>query len=929
MRLASSPLTPLAAAAALALASGCLPAFAQPSNTPDGQPAPTGPARQNMASEPPVERVEVTGIRASREQSLAHKRNADAIVEVITAEDLGKLPDKNVADAIQRIPGVNISSMAGGEGGFSENDRVSIRGTSPSLTQTLINGHVVGTGDWFVLSQTEAMGRSVSYSLLPSEIVSKVTVYKSAQADLPEGGTVGSVDIETRRPLGFTKPFTAEINAQAFYADLPRKSAPQISALFNWKNNANDFGATLQLFSETRHERRDAQEFLGYGQIPAQLNVLNDDGEPVLDNNGNPVMRPNPVVAAHPELADVFYPLLINHNLFTQKRVRQGGLFDVEWKASQALTLDVNGFFSHMDATNYDHSYLASVESLLTSEDIPINPVVRNNTLVSAEFANVHNVPVGFTDSMYRPGAASESWYLDMNGKYRASDSLTLSGKVGHARGLGDTPGDLGYESFLSSNAGLNYAMNGLKSPAIVSFPGMDTADFSQSSLFGMWYSIVRVQDKETYAQADAELAIDQGIWDSAKFGLRFTDHKRQLRYPNNGGCGWGAATVEEGACPANAEWDGTLYPSNFGRGFGGGANFLRNMWRLPPGTVEAAVKANTTKTEPYWPGEFTVGEKTLAAYAMANLVGAKWRANAGVRLVQTRQATDFNVPEGEAPIDSPTFGPYTPVHDERSYFDILPSANLRLDLSKSLVARLSAARTMTRVDYSSLAGAITSKDNLTHSGTGGNVDLKPVRSTNLDATLEWYFAPKSLLSAALFYMDMSSYVAYGTHTVMLADSSNNNVITPYEITSPVNVKARNHGLELSYQQPLFGNFGVVVNYTYTDGEDSNGAGLVGSSKDTYNLEGYYENDSFNARLAYTYRSAYLVGLDRSTTQYADGVGYLAASLNYKVNDQVTISFDALNLNNPTLKYYGDNRDQPRAFYTNGRQYFLGVRLSL
>jgi iron complex outermembrane receptor protein len=121
----------------------------------------------------------------------------------------------------------------------------------------------------------------------------------------------------------------------------------------------------------------------------------------------------------------------------------------------------------------------------------------------------------------------------------------------------------------------------------------------------------------------------------------------------------------------------------------------------------------------------------------------------------------------------------------------------------------------------------------------------------------------------------------------------------------------------------------VVVNYTYTDGEDSNGAGLVGSSKDTYNLEGYYENDSFNARLAYTYRSAYLVGLDRSTTQYADGVGYLAASLNYKVNDQVTISFDALNLNNPTLKYYGDNRDQPRAFYTNGRQYFLGVRLSL
>lgn len=926
MKLALSPLTPLAAAALIALAGPT--AWAQQAAAP-GNPSVEPAKDDTKVNEPVAQRVEVTGIRASREQSLAQKRSADSIVEVITAEDLGKLPDKNVADAVQRIPGVNISSMAGGEGGFSENDRVSIRGTSPSLTQTLINGHAVGTGDWFVLSQTEAMGRSVSYSLLPSEIVSKVTVYKSSQADLPEGGTVGSVDIETRRPLSFSKPFTAEATAQLFYADLPRKSAPQISALFNWKNNAGDLGATVQVFSETRHERRDAQEFLGYGQIPAEVNVLDQNGEPVLDQNGNPVMRPNAVVAAHPELADVFYPLLINHNLFLQKRVRQGGLFDIEWKPNKDLTLDVNGFFSHMDATNYDHSYLASVESLLSSEDIPINPVVRNNTLVSANFANAHQVPVGFTDSMYRPGAASESWYLDMSGRYRASDSLILSGKAGYARGLGDTPGDLGYESFLSSTAGLNYAMNGLKSPAIVTFPGMDTADFSQSSLFGMWYSIVRVVDQESYAQADAEWAIDDGIWDSAKFGVRFTDHKRQLRYPNNGGCGWGATTVETGACPANAQWDGTMYPSNFGRGFGGGDGFLRNMWRLPANIVEAAVKANTTKTEAYWPGEFTVREQTAAGYAMANLVGDKWRANVGVRLVQTRQATDFNVPEGEAPIDSPTFGPFTPVHDERSYNDILPSANLRLDLGKNLVARLSAARTMTRVDYSSLAGAITSKDNLTHSGTGGNVDLKPVRSTNLDATLEWYFAPKSLLSAALFYMDMSSYVAYGTHTVMLADSSNNNVITPYEITSPVNVKARNHGFELGFQQPLFGNFGVVANYTYTDGEDSNGAGLVGSSRDTYNLEGYFENDSFNARLAYTYRSAYLVGLDRSTTQYADGVGTLAASLNYKISDNLTVSFDALNLNNPTLKYYGDNRDQPRAFYTNGRQYFLGVRVSL
>jgi iron complex outermembrane receptor protein len=904
--------TPIAAAAALALLWSVGPARAQQATPPAA--AASAPAKAGTT----LEAVTVTGIRASREQSLNQKREADSHVEVITAEDLGKLPDKNVADALQRVPGVNISSMAGGEGGFSENDRVSIRGTSPTLTQTLINGHAVGTGDWFVLSQTEAMGRSVSYSLLPSEIVSKITVYKSSQADLPEGGTSGSVDIETRRPLGFKKQFTAEASLQAFYADLPRKSAPQASALIGWKNEAGNLGVLLQAFSETRYERRDAQEFLGYNQIHSI---------PVSETDPT---ETNPVLIAHPELKDVFYPQHINHNLFTQKRVRKGGLFDIEWKPSNDLTLDFNGFHSHMDATNYDHSYYSSPDAFLSSGVAPTSFTVRNNTLVSADFPMTSGIPAGSADSMYRPGAASESWYLDLNGKFRASERLTLSAKAGHTRGLGDTPGDLGYASSLAESP-TSYTMFGTSRPAVVTFPGVDVSDFSRTRLNGMWYSIVEVVDKESYAQVDAELAIDKGIVDSAKFGLRYTDHKRQLHYPNNGGCGWGAAPTDPGGCPFPIAYDGSRYPTNFGRGFGGGDDFLRGMWRLPPNIVESAVKTNTQKTSHYWLGEFAVQEKVTAAYAMANLAGDRWRGNVGVRLVNTKQKVNFNIPGNTIPSefnDGSTIG-YTPIEDSRSYNDVLPSANLRVELTKSLVARASAARTITRVDYSSLAGAINSLDNLTHSGTGGNVNLKPVRSNNYDATLEWYFAPKSLLSVGVFYMDMTSYVAFGTHSVMLPDASAGNAPRLYSITSPVNVSAKNKGVELGYQQPLFGNFGVVANYTYTSGKDSNGDGLVGSSKDTYNLEAYYEDDRFNARLAYTYRSDYLVGLDRSSTQYAAGVGYLAASVNYKLSDRFTLTFDALNLNNPTLKYYGDNKDQPRAFYTNGRQYFLGVRMTL
>ena len=882
---------PIAAAAALFVLNAVFSAHAQQAQptTTDAKPAAA------------LDAVTVTGIRASREASVNQKRNADSIVEVITAEDIGKLPDKNVADAVQRIPGVNISSGAGGEGGFSENDRVSIRGTSASLTQTLINGHAVGTGDWFVLNQTEAVGRSVSYSLLPSEIVSKVTVHKSAQADLVEGGVAGAVNIETRTPLSFKKPFTAEVSAQAIYSSLPKKTDPQLNALFNWKNEAGNAGLLFQVFSETRHERRDGQEFLGYAQISPT----------------------SAAAVANPTLANVWYPQLINSSLFTQKRVRNGGVLDIEFKPTSDLTLDVNGFYSHMSADNFDHSYLANPGALLDSGDVPTNTLVVNNTLVRADFANAHGVAPGLVDSIARPGAASASWYVDFNGKYRPSDTLVVTGKAGITRGLGDTPGDLGYESTLPTTGGLKYNMHGIGSPASVSFPGVDTANYSAATLANTWWAVVKVVDEEKYGQADAELQLDQGVLESAKFGARFAEHKRQVRYPNNGSC----SSPGPNPCAGKAAWDGATYPSDFGHGFGLGAGSVPPMWLQNPDAVRDYIYAHGTTTEAYWPGEFSVDEKTTAGYAMANLAGESWRGNVGLRLVNTKQRVNYNVPGNT--VVSPTFGNYTPMMDSRSYNDALPSANFRFELSKNLVSRASVARTMTRVDYSSLAGAITSLDNITHSGTGGNVDLKPVRSTNYDATLEWYFAPKALLSVGVFYMDMASYVGYGTSKQKFANTSNGGAIETYTITAPVNVQAKNKGFELGYQQALFGGFGVSANYTYASGRDSDGKKLVGSSKDTYNLEGYFENDVWSARLAYTYRSDYLVGLDRATTQYEAGVGTLAASLNYKINDHVSLQFDALNLNNPILKYYGDNKDQPRAFYSNGRQFFFGLRATL
>ena len=253
-------LTPIAAATAVVLAGALAPAFAQTA---------AAPSAAASAAKSDVQTVEVRGIRASLQQSLNQKRNAESHVEVITAEDVGKLPDKNVADSLARVPGLNISSAGATEGGFDESDRVSMRGTNPSLTQTLVNGHNVASGDWFALDQTGTgnVGRSVSYTLLPSEVVSSVVVHKSSEASYVEGGVVGSVDIITRRPLDFSKPFTMMGSLGAVYADLPAKTDPQANLLGSWKNEAGTFGVLAQAFFEKRHLRRDGSETLGYEQI--------------------------------------------------------------------------------------------------------------------------------------------------------------------------------------------------------------------------------------------------------------------------------------------------------------------------------------------------------------------------------------------------------------------------------------------------------------------------------------------------------------------------------------------------------------------------------------------------------------------------------------------------------------------------------------
>ena len=884
---------------------------------------------QASAQQTPAAResVTVTGIRVSVEKSLETKRASDSVVEVVTAEDIGKMPDKNIADAVSRVPGVTISSQAGGSGGFDENDRVSMRGTNPSLTQTLINGHPVSSGDWFVLDQVTAVGRSVSFSLLPSELVSQVIIRKSATADLVEGGVAGAVDIITRKPLQFTKQVTMEGAAGGVYADLPKKTDAQVNGLINWKNDANTMGVMLQGFYEKRHLRRDGQEILGYTTISSAI------------------------AAAQPALTGVQMPQLIGSALFEQERERKGGLIDVQVKPMNELELDLSAFTSRMDATNYNRNWMMWGNNINGSGLVPTSYTVRNGTLTSATWSGPPAV-YGIVDEIYRPGAFSETNFVNLDAKYKLSDRLTLSGKIGNTTGKGETPKHAVFEGNVTAT-GVSYTMHGVGSPVDVAFSGVNPAVFTGTTLnwiFGA--SPAKSDDKENYGQVDGEWAFDRGWANALKFGARWADHTRET---TNIAQGPNFAAATDPFNPANfPAWSGQTYPSNFGDRLGGG-NFPRQVWQIDPGVLErwGDIYSNRDpKVRENWAGEFALKEKVSAAYVMATFDGPGWSGNAGVRFVRTEERVTVNVaipgsvcgvlapcPQVPGAITTSAFGSFYKKVVSNDYNDVLPSANFKLDLGNNMVGRLAAARTMARPDYSALGGSIAA-DDTTRTGNGGNPNLKPIRSTNLDATWEWYFAPRALVSAGLFYMDLTNYVAYGTYQTTLLNIRDNTFQT-YTITAPTNSKGRIQGVELAWQQPIGWGFGAEANYTYADAKEKKSCAsgdiaciqatsdLVGASKNTYNVGAYYEDRGFSARISYTYRSAFFVGLDRSSPQYQDDTGTLAASIGYQLTPNVSLQFDGLNLNDPVLKYYGANKDQPRAFYANGRQYYFGVRIKL
>lgn len=895
--------------------------------------AQTTPAASAAQDAKDLDTVVVLGIRGAIEQSLETKRDEISRVEVITSEDIGKMPDKNVADSLARVPGVNISAASANEGAFDENDRVSLRGTSPSLTQTLIDGHNVATGDWFVLNQTGTVGRSVSYSLLPAELVDKVVVRKSSEAKLVEGGAVGSVDIITRNPLNFDAGFSVFGSVGAVYAEQPDEIDPQISVLGNWKNDDGSFGVTVQAFSEKRHLRRDGQELLGYEQIA--------EGSAVATSN--------------PDLAGVFYPTLIGSALFEQERERKGGMITAQWKPTDTIELEANYFRSDMDADNYNRNYMLWGARILgqgAGQAPDPGYVVRDNTLVQANFTADPTRQYGIYDEISRPGAESSTEFFSLGGKWDVSENLRFSAQAGTSEGHGETPTQDVAEWDTGLGTGAGWSMHGVGAAdwnlgsANTGAPGTPLVDHRLDFIFG--FQDIDVEDKEDWGQIDGQWFVDGGLLNSVEFGIRDAKHERNLPQVT----AQGPACIINGqidpSCPPGSE--SPFDPDNFPQGFqnypgdfadGISGNFPRNIWFHSP--QQLAEFNRFTNRDPvarfFFPGAYGLEERSSAAYIQLNFSGERWTGNVGMRYVQTKEeVTNFVNATAQDPdaITTSLFGPYKTVQTDNLYRDFLPSANLKVDLTDDLVLRLAASRTLTRPDFSALAGSVSllppAVQGGVGTGTGGNPNLEPILSTNLDATVEWYYAPRSLFSVGVFSMDIDNNVALGrtrqSFFTIDAVQPAGGAFVDYDLVVPVNSHAEVNGVELAWEGTFGEYFGAFANYTYAEGDTDDGQPMLGTSENTYNVGVWFENQMFNARVNYTYRSEFFSGLDRASAFFQDDIENVSASLGWKINDNYSLTLDAMNLNNPKTKYFAESKERPRSIYENGRQYYLNFRFN-
>ena len=797
----------------------------------------------------------VSGYRASLENAVAEKRRSDLVVESVSAEDIGKLPDASIAESIARLPGLTSQRLSG------RSNSISIRGFSPDFSTTLLNGREqTTTGD----------NRAVEYDQYPAEIVSQVNVYKTPMASLVGQGLSGTVDLRTIRPLDVNETIIS-IGARGSYADLGKLNV-----------ESNDLGYRVNGLIVTQAAEGRVGLALGasYVDEPYQIQEFNAWG--------------------YPTTAAGDFVIGGSKSYVTSTQLTRLGLNGtLQFEISPTVTTSLDAFYSDFK----DDQIKRGIELPLFWSGAVLQPntTVEDGFVTQGQFNGVKGV--GRSDVFQRKAKlysfgwnteyeGDDGWNAMLDLSYSKTDrnELSLESNWGTGRGGIGATDNIGFTSGTEGTVfspNLNYGdFNTMLLTSPQGWGGNQIAPNGESILGGQdgYYNNRIINDTIWQARMEVEKEFEGNFFRSLQAGVSFTDRSKSL-VPDEYFLGLTANTDGLTSVQVPAEFRlGTTDLTYLGLGPVISYNPLdlleAGIYKLVPNAYgDVVVKS------------YAVNEKLLTPYVQLNIASmigsAELTGNVGVQAVITDQNSDgaTAVYLGQNPNGSPNIGAQFQ-KSSVSYTNWLPSLNLSLRFPSDFVIRAAAARTMIRPRMDDMRNSlsfgyqfITRPDGTTVAevtGGSGNPNLRPWLANAFDLTFEKYFGNKGYIAAQLFYKDLKSYIynqdiPIPTSSLALASPGTGIVIAPTALLNiPVNGEGGElYGFELAGTLPFetfvaaLDGFGVTggVSYTKTKISPTPGApseDLPGYSKWVANGTAFFEKYGFNARVSVRYRSTFV-----------------------------------------------------------------------
>jgi iron complex outermembrane recepter protein len=915
----------------------------------------------------PLEEVIVTGFRQSLAVALDQKRDAVGAVDAIVAEDIADFPDLNLAESIQRVPGVSIARDAG------EGRQISVRGLGAQFTRVRINGMEAMSAN----GGTDAAGgtnrdRSFDFNTFASELFNSITIRKTSAAETEEGSLGATVDLRSARPFDY-QGFTVVTGVQGSYNDITEDLDPRGALLISNTFGGGKFGALLSVAYTDR-------QLLDEGSSAVRWqNSYNVDGTLSATSAFGPLDPSYP--AGAPTLAQLdaaFRPRIPRYDIYEHEQERLGITGSLQWRLTDKTLLSLDAMFARFDAERSETFLEAPVFSTTGAAAIqdvnPRNAVIDgSNTIVYGVFDDVDIRSEARFDEL-----RTDFTHITLDGTHEINDALRLHALVGYSEAEHENPVQTTLLFDRANVDGYTYDFRGNDRLPLITYGNVDVTSPSTWTL-----SQIRLRPQNSvndFKTVSFDVAWDLSDVVTLKAGpqwKRFEFETTSLQRSN------GSTANQEGTISASVA---TTPIASYSRIASISSNLnvpqgTPTRWLIPDLRSAASLFNLYDRSvfrlgiEPVLGNNYAVEEEDLGGYAQADITtevfGRPLRANVGVRYVETDQtSTGYTFASGQ-PLKTTV---------ERTYSDTLPSLNVVLEVTDSFLIRAAAAKVMARPNGGGQTtglgilapGASVGISGANKTVNAGNPELNPYRAKSYDLAFEWYFARGSLVSLALFQKDIGSFV----QTVRSTDNFANNqlglpnsvalaacgtaipdpttCLDGWQFNLPVNTDGGDlKGFEISYQQPFsflpgfFSHFGLILNYTGVESEieylsppviinnvpqpqTTVKEDLTGLSKSAYNATIYWENEIFGARVSAAYRDEYFTTVPGRNNNDVEGTAETLSidfSATWTVMPDLDVTLEALNLTDEYQDQWVDTAGDRLSYYHHqGRQFLLGAR---